>query len=177
MMSQDSKRQRVAVLGYGEEGSAHADSLRKRGHDVVVAVLPGGMSWVRAVKDGFRPKLAWEAVRGADVVVMLVPEAEQDLVYWEEVQPMMKRGGLLVFARAFEIDASDLPPGVDVVSVENKSGGACLITVHQDASGRARGRAFEYAEGIGGGVSRAPGAHLRLVVKNDPFPHPLRRVL
>ena len=177
MMSQDFKRERVAVLGYGEEGSAHARSLVKRGHDVVVAVLPGGMSWVRAVKDGFRPKLAWEAVRGADVVVMLVPEQEQDLVYWEEVQPMLKRGALLVFTHAFDLDAGDLPKGVDVVSVENKAG-SCLLTVHQDASGKARARAFEYADGIGSGVaSPASGTHLRLVVKNDPVPHPMRRVL
>jgi ketol-acid reductoisomerase len=178
-MSQETngKRQRVAVLGYGDDGRAHAASLRDRGHDVVVAVLPGGMSWVRAVKDGFRPKLTWEAVRGADVVVMLVPPSEQDLVYWEEVQPVMKRGAMLVFAHAFDLESSDLPRGADVVSVESNGGASCLITVHQDATGHARARAFEYAEGLGGGVPRAPQSHLRLVVKNDPFPHPMRRVL
>ena len=91
------ERPRIAVVGYGEgEGREHARRLRDQGHEVVVAMLPGGLSWIHAVNDGFRPVRTTEAVPGADVIVLVVPDDEQDLVFWEEVAPLARAGARLV---------------------------------------------------------------------------------
>ena len=173
----DGKRQeRVAVIGYDEEGRAHAKSLKAHGHDVVVAMLPGGMSWVTAVRDGFRPVRAWEAARGANVIAMVLPESEQELVYWEEIAPVAEPGAILVFTHGCHLEADQLPADIDVASVTPQSGGSCLVTVHQDATGRARARAFAYAEAIGESVPRSRESRTRLVSASDPFPH-WRKVL
>ena len=168
--SPDAKRERFAVIGYGEDGRAHAQAMKTRGYDVVVAMLPGGMSWVTAVRDGFRPVRAWEATRGADVVVMLVPEGEEELLFHEEVAPMIDPGALLVFARGCPVDDDHLPAGVDVVSVQPQKEGAWLVTVHADATGRARTRAFAYAEAMGDRVPPSRASQPRLVHRSDPFP-------
>lgn len=175
--SRAARRERVAVIGYGEEGRSAAKNLRDSGHDVVVAMLPGGMSWVTAVRDGFRPVRAWEAARGAGVVAMILPESEQELVYWEEIAPVIEPGTLLVFTRGCHLDADQLPAKVDVASVQPQTDGACLVTIHRDATGSARARAFAYAQAIGEHVMpRARESNTRLVSGSDPFPH-WRKVL
>jgi ketol-acid reductoisomerase len=170
------RRERVAVIGYDEEGRAHARNLRDHGHDVVVAMLPGGMSWVTAVRDGFRPVRAWEAARGADVIAMILPESEQELVYWEEIAPVAEPGSMLVFTHGCHLDTDQFPTDVDVASVELQSEGACLVTVHKDATGRARARAFAYADSIGHCAPRSAESRTRLISGSDPYPN-WRKVL
>jgi ketol-acid reductoisomerase len=167
----------VAIVGYGEgEGREHARRLRDDGHDVAVAVFPGGLSWVHAVHDGFRPMRAWEAGVGADVIVLLVPDDEVELVYWEQVAPVARPGALLVFTRPPELDASQLPPGVDVAVISMTADG-CFVSIRQDATSHARSRALAYMQWLGGEIPQPRSSHIRIREASDPFPHPMRRVL
>jgi ketol-acid reductoisomerase len=170
-------RHRIAIVGYGEgAGRLHARQLRERGNDVTVAVLPGGMSWINAVRDGFRPVRVWESVVGAEVVVLLVPDEDVELVYWEDVAPLVREGALVVFARDIELDADQLVPGVDVVVIAMQEG-SCSVSVRQDATGQARARALAYLQWLGPEVPRPVSSQLRVHEPNDPFPHPMRRIL
>jgi ketol-acid reductoisomerase len=168
---------RIAVIGYGEgAGREHARRLRDRGHDVRVAVLPGGRSWIHATKDGFRPARATAAADGADVVVILVPEDDAAMVYWEEIVPVTKPGALVVFGDQVDLDRQRLPAGVDVVVIA-MTDDTCVVSVHADATGRALGRAYAYLEWLGGHVPRSASATVRVSDPHDPFPHPSQRVL
>lgn len=146
----DADKQRIAILGYGAEARAQALRLRQIGHDVAVAVRPGGTSWVRAVRDGFRPVSAGEAVADADVVALHVPQAEQPSLYANDVAPRMKPGGLLVFAHGGAVLSGALVPApdVDVVLVAmclRADALRCRFAVDQDATGQAAGRAVAFA--------------------------------
>jgi ketol-acid reductoisomerase len=171
-------RHRIAIVGYGEgAGRVHARQLRERGNDVTVAVLPGGMSWVNAVRDGFRPVRAWESVVGAEVVVLLVPDEDVEIVYCEDVAPQVREGALVIFAHDAALDADQLVPGVDVVVIEMQEG-SCSVAVLQDATGEARARALAYLQWLGPEVPRpSSSATLRVHEPSDPFPHPSRRIL
>jgi ketol-acid reductoisomerase len=144
----------VAILGYGDDGRSQAMRLKAAGVDIVVAVRPGGMSWIRAMKDGFRPKTHAEAVKGASVVAIMVPEAEQPALYSSSVAPNLSRGALLVFAHAAPIYARAVEPdaSVDVVLVtcdpdthDRRSEARSFVAVHQDTTGQACARAVAYA--------------------------------
>lgn len=155
---------RIAVLGYGAEGRAHALGLREAGLDVVVAVRPGGMSWIRAMEDGFRPSAHGEAVKGADVVVMLVPEAEQPALYSSVVAPNLAPGALLVFTHATSVHsrAVEPDPRIDVVLVTCRpsslvgmpASSRCFVAVHNDATGSACSRSIAYARSAFGKEAR-----------------------
>ena len=109
---------RVAVLGYGPSATQHALGLRDAGNDVSVGMRSGGMSWVRARKDGFPARAACTVVEGASVVVVLVPDDEQASVYWHAIEPNVEPGALLVFGRALALETKAFEPrGVDVVFV------------------------------------------------------------
>lgn len=153
---------RVAVLGYGAEARAQALNLRALGKDVAVAVRPGGMSWVRAIEDGFRPCHVAEAVAGADVIVMLVPEVEQPALYSQSVAPHAKPGALLVLGHASAVHAQAVEPAPesDVVLVTvrlDESGVKCFVAVHHDATGAACTRAIAYARAAYGAASASVG--------------------
>jgi ketol-acid reductoisomerase len=168
---------RISIVGYGDGGGReHARRLREGGHDVQVAMLPGGMSWVRAMRDGFRPMRATEAVVDADVIVLVVPQDEVELLYWEEVAPLASAGAMVVFTDDIELDTDRLPSGVDVV-VATTRGDTCLVSVRQDATGRARERTFSYLQWLGSDVPKPPSSRMRVADESDPFPHPSRRVL
>ncbi len=172
-----SEPRRIAVVGYGEGGGReHARRLREHGHDVTVAMLPGGLSWVNAVHDGFRPQRAWEAVRAADVVVLLVPEDDLALVYWEQVAPYARPGSLVLFTGPQPSEIDELPAGVDVATIYVNDD-ASLASVQQDATSRARERALDYLQWLGTEVPRPVSGRVRVREPNDPFPHPMRRVL
>jgi ketol-acid reductoisomerase len=142
------KGKRVTVLGYGPEARDHAMGLRAAGVAVTVGVRMGGMSWVRAQKDGFTPKQAALAVRGADVAVLLVPAADQASIYWHAVAPNLAPGALVVVGSSLALHTGSLEPrGVDVVLVTDPAATASTmshVAVHADATGGALERAIAY---------------------------------
>lgn len=159
------KGKKVAVIGYGSQGHAHALNLHESGVDVVVGLYEGSKSWDRVKEAGLEVATVANAVRSADVVMMLVPDEKQAKLYKEEVAQNLETGNALVFAHGFNIHYGQIvpPADVDVFMVAPKgpghmvrrtytegSGVPCLIAVHQDATGQARELALAYSNGIGG---------------------------
>ena len=158
------KAQRIAVLGYGSQGRAQALNLRDSGFNVTVGLRPNGLSWEAALADGWSPMDVSEAVKAADVVVMLVPDMVQPEVFTNQVQPWLRSGALLMFSHGFNVhyDRLALPDTVDVALVAPKAPGdlvrrqyekgegvPCLVAVHQNVSGTALDRTLAYAHGLG----------------------------
>ncbi|SDG95889.1 ketol-acid reductoisomerase [Dyella sp. 333MFSha] len=156
---------RIAVLGYGSQGRAHALNLKDSGLDVVVGLRAGGPSWSRAYNDGFAVAEPADAVRGADLIAVLTPDMTQPGIYKNAIEANIKAGATLLFAHGFNIHFGQIEPrkDIDVVLVAPKGPGAlvrreyeigrgvpCLYAVHQDATGHATERATAYAAGIGG---------------------------
>ncbi|WP_028841686.1 ketol-acid reductoisomerase [Thermodesulfobacterium hveragerdense] len=159
------KEKTIAVLGYGSQGHAHALNLRDSGLNVIVGVRKGGKSYERAKKDGFEPLSVKEACEKADIIMILLPDQDQPLVYKNEIEPVLTSGKMLLFAHGFNIHYNQIvpPADVDVAMVAPKGPGhlvrreftkgagvPCLVAVHQDASGEAFQKALAYAKGIGG---------------------------
>jgi ketol-acid reductoisomerase len=159
---------RVAILGYGSQGHAHALNLRDSGVDVRVGLQPGSASRAKAQADGLAVTDPAQAVREADVVMVLTPDTTQAALYRSAIAPNLKPGATLMFAHGFNIRFGTIvpPAGVDVSMIAPKSPGhrvrelyqegggtPALLAIHQDASGRARALALSYAKGIG--VTRA----------------------
>ncbi len=155
---------RVAVLGYGSQGHAHALNLRDSGVDVVVGLYPGSKSWPKAEAEGLTVQPVREAVAGADFVMMLVPDTIQAQLYREEVEPNLRPGATLMFAHGFNIRFEQIvpPETVDVSMVAPKGPGhrlrelyvegvgiPALVAIHQDASGQALANALAYAKALG----------------------------
>ena len=158
------KGARIAILGYGSQGRAHALNLKDSGFDVVVGVRKGGASWKKAKRDGLSVAEPAAAAKEADLVAMLVPDLAQQGLY-ADVQKSLKKGATLLFAHGFNIHFKQIKPrkDLDVVLIAPKGPGdlvrrqyaqgrgvPCLIAVSQDATGRAHARALAYAHGIGG---------------------------
>ncbi len=158
------KGARIAVLGYGSQGRAHALNLSDSGFDVVVGVRKGGDSWKKAKKDGLAVAEPKAAVEDADLIAMLVPDLAQKALY-EAVEKSLKKGATLLFAHGFNIHYKQIKPrkDLDVVLIAPKGPGdlvrrqyqqgrgvPCLIAVFQDATGKAHAKALSYAHGIGG---------------------------
>ena len=156
---------RIAVLGYGSQGRAHALNLRDSGLDVVIGLRPGGPTSAKAAADGFTVLAPAEAVQGADLIAVLTPDMVQAALYREVIAPNIKPGAALLFAHGFNVHFKTIEPryDIDVVLVAPKGPGAlvrreyeigrgvpCLFAVHQDASGQARDKALAYAAGLGG---------------------------
>lgn len=155
----------VAVLGYGSQGHAHALNLRDSGVQVVVGLHAGSRSQAAAEAAGLRVLSVKEACTAADLIMVLLPDQTQPMVYAESIAPVLTPGKVLAFAHGFNIHYSQIlpPAGVDVIMIAPKSPGhlvrrvyqegngvPCLIAVHQDASGQARAIALAYARAIGG---------------------------
>ena len=156
---------KVAVIGYGSQGHAHALSLRDSGVDVRVGLLEGSKSRAKAEAEGLRVLTPAEAVEESDVIVILAPDHVQRTLYTESVQPHLTPGDTLVFGHGFNIRFGYITPpaNVDVAMVALKGPGhlvrrqfvdgrgvPCLVAVEQDATGNAFALALAYAKGIGG---------------------------
>ncbi len=154
----------VAVIGFGSQGHAHSQNLRDSGVKVVVAEAPGSAAWDRAAAAGFDVLTANAAAALADVIMMVVPDQTQKLVYESAVRDNLKDGDMLMFAHGFNIHFNQIvpPPNVDVTMIAPKGPGhlvrrvytegggvPALIAVYQDATGKARDKALAYAKGIG----------------------------
>jgi len=154
---------KVAVVGYGSQGHAHAQNLRDSGYEVVIG-LREGKSAARAREDGFTVQPVTEAVSAADVVMILMPDETQAKVYEESIKPNLKSGAAIAFAHGFNIHFGQIvpPEDVDVFMVapkgpghlvrrtyEEGAGVPALYAVYQDATGQAKDLALSYAKGIG----------------------------
>src|SRR5215813_6709757 len=160
------KGKKVTILGYGSQGHAHALNLKDSGMKVTVGLRKGGPSWDKAKKAGLKVAEIKDAVKGADVVMMLMPDEHIAAVYKSDVEPNLKKGGALAFAHGFNIHFHQIQPRADldvwmvapkapghtVRSTYAQGGGTpMLIALQQNPSGRARDVALSYAAAIGGG--------------------------
>ena len=155
---------RVAVIGYGSQGRAHALNLRDSGIDVTVGLRKDSPSWDRAETDGLSVAGVHEAASGAEIVAMLLPDQHQASCYAEAIEPNLDPGVALLFAHGFNVHFGQIraPKENDVIMVapkapgplvrrtfEEGSGTPGLLAIHQDSTGRATARALAYAKGIG----------------------------
>ena len=155
---------RIAVLGYGSQGRAHALNLRDSGYEVVVGLRKDSPSWTTAEDDGLTIASLNEAVADADVVAVLLPDQHQAKAYEESIEPNLSPGATLLFAHGFAIHFGQVrpPSDNDVIMIAPKAPGPlvrrtfeadkgtpALVAVHQDASGQATERALAYAHGLG----------------------------
>jgi ketol-acid reductoisomerase len=159
------KKKKIAVIGYGSQGHAHANNLKESGMNVIVGIRKGS-SWDKAKKAGFEVMTPADAARVADVIMILLPDEYQADIYKAEIAPNMKKGVYLAFAHGFNIHFGQIVPPDDanvfmaapkgpghlVRSEYTKGSGVpCLIAVHQDPSKNTKDVALAYASGIGGG--------------------------
>lgn len=157
---------KVAVIGYGSQGHAHALNLKDSGVDVTVGLRPGSASAAKAEKAGLAVKSVQEAVAAADLVMILTPDEFQSQLYKNEIEPNLKQGGTLAFAHGFAIHYNQVVPraDLDVIMIAPKAPGHTvrseftkgggipdLVAIFQDASGNAKNVALSYACGVGGG--------------------------
>ncbi len=159
------KGKKVAIVGYGSQGHAHALNLHDSGVKVTVGLRKDGASWDKAKKAGLNVEEVSGAVKGADFVMMLMPDEHIAAVYKSEVEPNIRKGATLGFAHGFNIHYGQVMPreDLDVVMIAPKAPGhtvrstyaqgggtPMLIAVHRDQSGKARDLALSYAAAIGG---------------------------
>ena len=155
----------VAIIGFGSQGHAHALNLHESGVDVIVGLYEGSKSWKHAEELGLKVMTTAEAVKAADVIMILTPDEKQAAIYKNDVAPNLTEGKALAFAHGFNIHYKQIvpPSNVDVFMIAPKgpghmvrrtytegSGVPCLIAVEQDYSGKAKDLALAYANGIGG---------------------------
>jgi len=156
---------KIAVIGYGSQGSAQAQNLRDSGLDVVVSDLPDSPAWRKAQEDGFHPLSAKEAASSAQLILMLVPDHLHSPVYQSQILPGLDSGDALIFAHGFSVHYRQVisPQGVDCLMVAPKGPGGlvrslyrrglgivCLLAVFQDATGHSKEVGLAVAKGIGG---------------------------
>jgi ketol-acid reductoisomerase len=157
---------KVAIIGYGSQGHAHALNLKDSGVNVVVGLRPGSTSARKAQAEGLTVLPVGEAVAAADVIMILTPDEYQAAIYRNDIEPNLKQGATLAFAHGFAILYNQVVPraDLDVIMIAPKAPGHTvrsefvrgggipdLIAVHQDASGTAKATALSYASAIGGG--------------------------
>ncbi|MEF2293456.1 ketol-acid reductoisomerase [Virgibacillus dokdonensis] len=157
------REKRIAIIGYGSQGHAHAQNLRESRFDVIVGLRPG-KSQVKAEEDGFTVLSVADAVKQAEVVMILLPDEMQTTVYTESIEPNLQPGNAIAFAHGFNIHFSQIvpPSNVDVFLVapkgpghlvrrtyEEGAGVPALYGIYQDVSGKAKEIALAYAQGIG----------------------------
>ena len=156
---------KIAIIGYGSQGHAHAQNLRDSGCDVIVGLREGGKSWPVAEKDGFTVMTVAEATKAADIIMILINDELQAAMYEKDIAPYLTAGKALAFAHGFNIRYKCIVPPADVdvfmaapkgpghtvrSQYVNGKGVPCLIAVQQNATGKAYDIALAYIAGIGG---------------------------
>ena len=178
------KGKKVAIVGYGSQGHAHAQNLTDSGVKVTIGLRKGGVSWKKAEGAGLAVKDVADAVKDADIVMILLPDENHPQVYTESIAANMKQGAALAFAHGFNIHFGQIQPrpDLDVIMVAPKAPGhtvrstyaqgggvPMLIAVHKDASGMARDLALSYACAIGGGKAGVIETNFREETETDLF--------
>jgi ketol-acid reductoisomerase len=178
------KGKRVTIVGYGSQGHAHAQNLSDSGVKVTVGLRKGGASWSKVEKAGLQVAEVGEAVKGADVVMLLLPDEQIAAVYAKDVEPNIREGASLAFAHGFNVHygfvapRADLDvwmvapkaPGHTVRGTYTQGGGVPhLIAVHADRSGKARDLALSYAAANGGGKAGIIETNFREETETDLF--------
>ena len=178
------KGKKVTILGYGSQGHAHALNLHDSGVKVTVGLRKSGASWDKAKKAGLKVAEIGESVKGADIVMMLMPDEHIAAVYKDEVEPNVKKGGALAFAHGFNVHYGQVQPraDLDVWMVAPKAPGhtvrstyaggggvPMLIAVHRNASKKARDMALSYAAAIGGGKAGVIETSFKEETETDLF--------
>ena len=165
---------KVAILGYGSQGHAHALNLRDSGVDVRIGLREGSSSRAKAEAEGLRVLSIAEAVKEADIIMVLLPDTEQARVFEEDILPNLDERDSLAFAHGFNVHFGQIaaPGGVDVWMIAPKGPGhlvrrtyeegggvPCLVAVHDDATGNAKQTALAYAKGIDRKSTRLNSSH------------------
>ena len=178
------KGKKVAIIGYGSQGHAHALNLQDSGIKVTVGLRKSGASWEKARKSGLEVSEIGQAVKGADFVMILLPDEHHAQVYRDDVEPNIKKGSTLAFAHGFNVHYGQIQPraDLDVVMVAPKAPGhtvrstyvqgggvPMLIAVHQSPSGKGRDIALSYAAAIGGGKAGVIETSFREETETDLF--------
>ncbi len=159
------RNKKIVVVGYGSQGHAHALNLKDNGMNVTVGLYEGSKSWEKAEKAGLNVQVTADAVRDADIVMILVNDEKQAALYQKDIAPYLRPGMTLAFGHGFNIHFGQIvpPADVDVIMIAPKGPGhtvrsqfkagrgvPCLVAVYQDASGQAKETALAWAMGIGG---------------------------
>lgn len=178
------KGKTVAIIGYGSQGHAHAQNLNDSGVNVVVGLRKGGASWPKAENAGLKVQEVAQAVKGADLVMVLLPDENIAQVYRDEIADNIKAGAALAFAHGFNVHYGQVQPrdDIDVIMVAPKAPGhtvrstyaqgggvPTLVAVHQDVSGAARDIALSYASANGGGKAGIIETNFREETETDLF--------
>ena len=158
------KGKKIAVIGYGSQGHAHAKNLKDSGCDVIVGLYEGSKSWKKAEDEGFEVYTSAEAAKQADIIMILINDEKQADLYKESIAPNLEAGNMLMFAHGFNIHFGTIvpPADVDVTMIAPKAPGhtvrsefvagkgtPCLVAVEQDATGKALDLALAYGAGLG----------------------------
>ncbi len=178
------KGKNVTIIGYGSQGHAHAQNLNDSGVKVTVALRKGGASWAKVERAGLKVAEIAEAVKAADIVMMLLPDEQIATVYKNDVEPHIKQGASLAFAHGFNVHYGQVVPRADldvwmvapkapghtVRSTYSQGGGVPhLIAVHADKTGKARDLALSYAAANGGGKAGIIETNFREETETDLF--------
>ncbi len=178
------KGKQVTIVGYGSQGHAHSQNLRDSGVNVTVGLRKGGSSWSKAEAAGLTVKEIGEAVKGADVVMILLPDETAPQVYREDIEPNIKKGAVLAFAHGFNVHYNQIVPreDLDVIMVAPKGPGhtvrseylrgggvPTLIAIYQDRSGKAKDIALSYSAANGGTKGGVIETNFREETETDLF--------
>ena len=175
---------KIAIIGYGSQGHAHALNLKDSGCDVIVGLYEGSKSWAKAEAQGLKVYTAAEAAKQADIIMILINDEKQAAMYKKDIEPNLEPGNMLMFAHGFAIHCGQIipPKDVDVTMIAPKGPGhtvrseylagkgvPCLVAVEQNATGKAQELALAYALGIGGARAGVLETTFRTETETDLF--------
>ena len=175
---------KIAIIGYGSQGHAHALNLKESGCDVIVGLYEGSKSWKKAEEQGLTVYTAAEAAKQADIIMILINDEKQAELYKNDIEPNLQAGNMLMFAHGFNIHFGCIvpPKDVDVTMIAPKAPGhtvrseylagkgtPCLVAVYQDATGKALEKALAYGAGIGGARAGLLETTFRIETETDLF--------